>query len=265
VTNVTLFSDLHLEFEKPPECFHPGEGDVLVLPGDICTAKYINKEDSPYGKIFRNFFAECSKNYNKVFYVMGNHEHYGGNLTYTAERLRECLNNFANISLLDRDVEVYNGWNFVGATLWTDFANNNPNAMLLAEQGMNDYKTIRIGVSYQKLFAKNILREFQVTLNWIEDTFETLGGPTFMITHHQPSFQSINARYRGSPYNSLYASELSGLIARYPQIKYWAAGHTHSSVDYVTDQCRVIGNPRGYPPSFGGNNADFNPNFTIEL
>ena len=31
---VRIMSDLHLEFGQ----FDPGEGDVLILPGDICTA-----------------------------------------------------------------------------------------------------------------------------------------------------------------------------------------------------------------------------------
>lgn len=265
MTNVKLFSDLHLEFENPPDCFHPGEGDVLILAGDISVAKYLNKEESPHGKIFRNFFAECSKNYNKVFYVMGNHEHYSGNITFTKDRLNEYLINFGNVSILDKNVETYNGWHFMGATLWTDFAGNNPNAMLLAQNCMNDYKSIRIRNSYDRLLPADILREHNQTRYWMENVLATLSGPTFVITHHHPSYQSLDTSYAGSPLNPCYASELSNFILRYPQIKFWAAGHTHVSVDYMIDKCNVVGNPRGYPAKFGGNNPNFNPNFNLQL
>ena len=39
--NITLYSDLHLEFEDPKrdKVFEPGEGEVCILAGDICMAE----------------------------------------------------------------------------------------------------------------------------------------------------------------------------------------------------------------------------------
>lgn len=271
MTNVKLFSDLHLEFELSKEAyadrdalghglFHPGEGDVLILAGDICTAKDLPK-DNPQGTYYRMFFEACAKNYNKVLYVMGNHEHYGHNFTYTANKLRNNLP--TGITLLDKEVVEYGGWTFMGSTLWTDFGGNNPLAMQLAQGMMSDYKTIRFGSEYRKLFPEDILREHNVTRYWMEETLLKTEGPVFMITHHQPSFQSLDTSYRGSPANPFYATELSNFIMCHPQIKYWVAGHTHVSVDYPIEQCRVMGNPRGYAGY--ELNPNFDPNFTVEL
>ncbi|AEC53166.1 Metallophosphoesterase [Synechococcus phage S-CRM01] len=257
---VTLFSDLHLEFDKEDKRFHPGEGDVLILAGDICTAADINKLN-PHGRIYRAFFDECVKNYNKVFYVMGNHEHYGYNFTYTAEKLRQNLPE--SVTLLDKQSVKYNGWNFMGASLWTNFAGGNPLAMQLAQTSMNDYKTIRYGSQYRKLLPTDILREFSQTLYWMEGALLEAEGPVFMITHHQPSYQSLDTSYRGSPLNPCYASELSNLIIAHPQIKFWAAGHTHVSLDYPIEQCRVLANTRGYEGY--DLNPDFNRAFKVEL
>lgn len=259
--NITLFSDLHLEFDKEIQPFHPGEGDILILAGDICTAADI-KKDNPHGRMYRAFFNNCVRNYNKVFYVMGNHEHYGHNFSYTVEKLRSRLP--TEITILDKEVVRYNDWYFMGATMWTDFNKQNPIAMMNAEMTMYDYRSIRYGPQYRKLRANDILQEHNKTMHWMETTLPELNDcPVFMITHHQPSYQSLSSAYRGSSTNPCYAVELHDFILAHPQIQYWVAGHTHVSNDYMIDQCRVLGNPRGY--NGYELNPDFQPNFTLEL
>ena len=76
---VRLFSDLHLEFGD----FDPGTGDVLVLSGDILTAKDLVNETLATER-FISFLNKAVEGYNKVFYVMGNHEHYNHNFQWTA-------------------------------------------------------------------------------------------------------------------------------------------------------------------------------------
>ena len=67
---ITVLSDVHLEFGN----FDPGSGDVLVLAGDICTASsFVFRGEEEYAKRYLDFFTKCVENYNKVFYVMGNH------------------------------------------------------------------------------------------------------------------------------------------------------------------------------------------------
>ena len=70
---IKLFSDIHLEFGG----MEPGEGDVLILAGDIvCVDDIAN--GSPRGKYYTKWLKRAGKAYNKVFMVMGNHEYYHG-------------------------------------------------------------------------------------------------------------------------------------------------------------------------------------------
>ena len=83
-----VISDVHLEFGE----YDPGKGDVLILAGDICDAiAYVHRCDEDYKKRYDEFFTKCVENYNKVFYVMGNHEHYNCRFDETAEILRDNI------------------------------------------------------------------------------------------------------------------------------------------------------------------------------
>ena len=79
-----LFSDLHLEFDNENEDFDPGTGDVLVLAGDVCVVRDCNNR-------IHKFFQKCVEGYNQVFYVLGNHEHYGGVFEDTLFKLQAKL------------------------------------------------------------------------------------------------------------------------------------------------------------------------------
>ena len=113
---INLASDLHLEFAPMTL---PG-GDVLILAGDIAEAKrilhdYHSTRVEPYtpGELrYYDFFEyECAK-YNRVFYVMGNHEHYHGRFDQTYDNLKGVLP--ANVTLLENEVVEHNGVMFMG-------------------------------------------------------------------------------------------------------------------------------------------------------
>ena len=123
---IKLLSDLHLEFGS----FDAGEGDVLILAGDIVNVKEMQK-DSPQGKYSMKFLEKCANSYKKVFMVLGNHEHYFGDIEKTAKDWKRywCWRT-AILHCLDNSVETYEGVNFIGGTLWTDYDGENPDAKL---------------------------------------------------------------------------------------------------------------------------------------
>lgn len=255
--DVTLFSDLHLEFFP----FNPGEGEVLILAGDIVTAEDLKKNNTK-GKMYREFFQQCSDNYDKVFYVAGNHEHYHYDFDKTHDVIRKYMPD--NIRFLENETEHYNGWDFVGSTLWTDFGNDNALAMMRCQNAMNDYRTIRRGSKgYRKLLPLDILETHRKSKTSLEEIFSNCGPKVFMISHHAPSYQCISPGYRSSDMNCAYASNLDEWVAKYPQIKHWVSGHTHRSHSFMIDNCMLQSNPRGYWPMEP--NPDFDINFTITL
>jgi Icc-related predicted phosphoesterase len=254
---VKLFSDLHLEHFVACQTFNVGEGDVLILAGDILCAKHF-KTDGYLHKVYDRFLKDCSKNFDKVLYVLGNHEFYGYNYEGTKRKLKEHLPH--NFYILDNDTITIGNWNFVGVTLWTDFRNENTLEMMEAECNMNDYKVIRIGKNYRKLRATDTLNFHKESKKYLLDQLQTLTENVFVISHHAPSYQSIAEEYKNCA-NGAYVSDLDDLIYNHPQIKYWAHGHVHTPFDYKIGECRVVCNPGGYP----GQDTGFNPNLTLEL
>lgn len=254
-----LLSDLHLEHYVSAQVFpHVGEGNVLVLAGDILCAKHL-KSNGYLRAVYKRFLSDCSKNYDQVFYVLGNHEFYGYNYEGAKKKIAENLPD--NFTLLDDNVLHYNGWDFVGMTLWTGFRNANPLEMLDAERFMNDYKSIRIGPNYRKLRATDTVALHNRSKNYLLDMLRVLNDNVFVISHHAPSFQSVAPHFKSAELNGAYCTDLDGLILNHPKIKYWAHGHTHNRFDYMIGECRVLCNPVGYP----GHDAGFDKNLTISL
>lgn len=256
---IKIFSDIHLEHFYSKESFSVGSGEVLILAGDILTAKGF-KTTGLLNKTYKHFLNSCSENYQTVLYVLGNHEHYGYCFDHTANKIKENLPN--NIYLLDNDKFVIGNWIFLGSTFWTDFRNENPLDMLWAHMNMNDYKSIRITNTYRKLNPNDILSQHKISKHYFNTQLEFYKNyNVFIISHMAPSYRSISEQYMGDDLNSSFANSLGEWITDNPQIKYWIHGHCHNSSDYYIGECRIICNPYGYR----GDNNEFNPNFEIDI
>ena len=153
---IKVVSDLHLEC-----CEHGhgvpdlGTGEVLILGGDILCARHF-KKNGPLKKVYDDFLQKCVKNFDEVLYLNGNHEAYGYNYEGTFDVLAEHLPK--EIHYLENDYVKIKDTIFLGATLWTDFRNENALEMMEAAQCMNDYKVIRIGSNYRKMNPDDTLK-----------------------------------------------------------------------------------------------------------
>ena len=253
---IKLLSDLHLEFDL----FDPGEGEVLLLAGDILTAKHL-ASDGGKGDRFKRFINKCSRGYEKILYVAGNHEHFGFAVDKTHEVLRNHLPD--NFHLLENETIEMGGWVFIGATLWTNINNHNPSDAFVIKQMMNDYHVVRYaGANYRKLLPQDTLAFHYKSVEYItQELSRYVDRNVFLLTHHSPSQLGISPRYAGKVSNFAYYSDLSSLILSNPNIKYWAFGHTHYPTRFKIGECECISNPKGY----GDEVVGFDPNFEIEI
>lgn len=262
---IRVVSDLHLECcEQGHGVSDLGEGDLLILGGDILCSRHLKKQGK-LRDVYLGFLEQCSKGFDKVLYVVGNHEAYGYNYEGAFGVIKDSLP--ANIRLMENDTIVIGDWAFIGSTLWTDFRNENALEMMEAGRYMNDYKTIRITPKYRKLRPEDTLGFHKASRAYITSELERLGtdAKVWVLTHHGPSYRSVAEQYRrGGIANGAYVSDLDNFIMQYPQIKMWSHGHTHTSFDYmIGEHTRVVCNPRGYHPA--ELNPHFNPHFQIEL
>jgi len=278
---IALASDLHLEFDNIV-LKNEQNADVLILSGDICVAKTIEK--------FIPFFANCSNEFPYVVYVAGNHEHYGYDFKYTIRDIKNALAALPNIHLLDKETFTLDDVTFIGGTLWTDMNEEDSLTMLHVKRAMSDYHVIensnrmvqrkvplyelnpnytedgKNGGMYKlnekgynicigekikeepaKFAPEDTVDDHRKMLEYIELCTAESDQKFVVVGHHAPSKLSTHPRYQhDTTMNGAYSSDLIEFIMNRPCIKLWTHGHTHDVFDYMIGTTRVSCNPRGY-------------------
>ena len=257
-------SDLHLEFLARNEFPVPIAGDLFP------TNKKILHE------WVASYLKELSIKYPYIIYVLGNHEFYGGDFYLTQSKVLEFFNKYnlsTNVTLLTSDncpeIEDYI---FLGDTLWTNCNNDDPITKLIISDGMNDYRVIRNDkLGYRRLKPDDTYEKHKKQLANFDRNLKLFKGKKIiMVTHHAPSFQSVNEEYKTDYHmNGGFVSNLDEFIINHPQIKLWIHGHTHNSFNYDIGSTKVICNPMGYPKRANlrtvFENKEFNPNLVLEI
>ena len=261
---IWLFSDIHLPHNRYPiDAIFPTipDADICVCPGDLV-------ESDPIAGV--QWLARYVRPRMKVVYVMGNHEFY--NLESNMERVRHNAKIAAEtegIHLLDDSSTVIDGVNFLGSTLWSDFAVfaqgsllERNRAMAAAGSAMNDFRFIRTAEGAPAIWTPQMamMQHFQSRF-WLEKAMAHHVGPNVVISHHAPHPLSIAPQFSRDLVTAGFVSDLTDLIERHrPAL--WFHGHTHTSFDYVVRSTRILCNPRGYRHE---NVVGFKPGLVIEL
>ena len=233
-------SDLHLEFHRDDgRCFiesmNNNPEDALIIAGDLCTLAMLDQ----------SLDALCSK-FRAVFYVHGNHEHYG-----TPKAVLEA----ATIAATKRNTNLHwlrpgygvsiDGTRVLGATLWFKHDATAP------KHAMNDFYVI-------PSFEDWVYEENRDAVNFFSTE---LRKGDVAVSHHLPTYASISPKYVGNPLNSFFLCDLTPLLlARQPAL--WIHGHTHESCDTRVGAARVVCNPFGYLRQ--EENRQFDPSFIVE-
>jgi hypothetical protein len=265
--------------------------DVLILSGDIMVTADLGRPD-PHGfmegaKSTRiiDFFKRCSFQFPHVIYIMGNHEHYHGDVVDSPIKIRAMLSEYKldNVHFLDKQTIDIDGIRFIGGTLWTDMNGECEMTMNHVQRRMNDfqicknssrvvnYKTYEPkqkpeGMSgeefnllpyeqrYKNVFKtreatlspQDVVEDHKAMLKFIEESYDP-SKVNVVCTHHAPSKGSEHPRYKHDKLmNGAYNSQLDSFIMERPMIKLWTHGHTHEDFDYMIVSTRVVCNPRGY-------------------
>jgi Icc-related predicted phosphoesterase len=238
MTTVQILSDLHLEFDEDGgvgfiESLTP-TADVLVLAGDICSARQIPEILSMF----------CSR-YPDVLYVHGNHEYYGTDRETVQDMTLIAEGANKNLWWLDCDDVEINGYRFLGTPLWF---RREPGAPTWA---INDFSLI-------KRYTEWVYQQNDLALQFLHDN---LKRNDIVVTHHLPTKRSIHPEFTDSPLNPFFLCDVSNFIqSRQPRL--WFHGHTHHSFDYRFGHTRIVCNPRGYRDAL---NHRFIANLVIEL
>jgi len=246
---IHYMSDVHLEFgalEKPLP-----KGDVVILAGDITLLAALDpsKTDAEarrLRKVTLEFFDRVRQNFDRVVYLMGNHEHYGSCIDDSADAIRH---HFPDATLLeDGQIELGDAI-LCGATLWTDMGGNNPLVELDLQRAMSDFYVIetRDGDRTRAFRPADARARFVGSLAYIDKVAEENPQKQLVVaTHHAPSLLGVAPQQRGSRINAAYYTDLHAFIEARPNIAVWVHGHTHVRTEYEVGSCRVLSNARGY-------------------
>jgi predicted phosphodiesterase len=164
---IALASDVHLEFG--PITLDNTEGaDVLVLAGDICVANHFVDGRPTYAqrlsREYRQFFDHVCKEFPQVVYIMGNHEHYSGDVAHTYNILREHLD-YGNLHILEKETWTHQGHTFIGGTLWTNMNRSDGLTLSYTRNAMNDFREV---LNSNRMVVRNV-PVYERNPLWTED------------------------------------------------------------------------------------------------
>lgn len=245
-----VFSDLHMEryhdVSRIWDIVEP-KAPVAVICGDI------------HSKAFEDQLCEISTKFKHVVALYGNHEWYGRDISWRADKKRLPK----NVHVLDRGVWKHYNVVFIGATLWTDFKQMDLCSMAAAKQHINDFWVIRDGDN--RFEPQGALDRFIKDKKFIASEIERYrqeGRKIVVCTHFMPSYQCVAERWKQNPktdsLNYYFSSSCDDLLAN-EGIDYWICGHTHDFIHKTVGCTKVVCNPIGYP---GENRYD---DFLIEV
>jgi predicted phosphohydrolase len=229
-------SDLHLEFPHNREFIKQNPiiptGEILILAGDILPFKLIDEH--------AEFLDYLSDNFEKTYWIPGNHEYYGSDINERSNSFCESIR--SNVFLLNNQEVKLNGVNFLFSTLWSNIKEEN---RFIIENTLYDFKYILDGESHLKTLKFNELH--QNSLNFIEETLlKNRNQKNVVVSHHVPTFLNYPEEHRQSKVNQGFATELFDLIHD-ASIDYWIYGHHHSNIpEFEINGTKLITNQLGY-------------------
>ena len=237
-----ILSDLHLEAVPHPDAFDPPrpDFDVLVCAGDVWEGRT---------DLACAFLRQLAGD-RPVVFVMGNHEHWNGEIeeNLTEARLWAEAN---DVTLLEGEEATIEGTRpdntpfgpvrFVGCTLWSDYRLAGAGADPRAETGeavmvqhMDDHGGGEHWLTVADAIALHERSRARLT-ELIEAHGTEMGGteahddpavPLVVVTHHAPHPDCLSPERRGTWAAGNGASDLSELTDR-GTVALWVHGHLH--------------------------------------
>lgn len=248
---IAIHSDLHLErYALDVEFLSDSEFDVLVLAGDIVSARTISRLDEIRSKV------DYSKT---VIFVPGNHEYYGGDAMLTPRLLQEYCESIDFI-YADRNTIKVGDVTFICTTAWSTLESY-PQYTMYAKryavrQCINDVRVVN-------QFTIDLMVERGIAdREYIERELKRHSRGKCVVINHIAPLPAFNHRgFDVSELSAYFANDYRDIIEQYNPAM-WIYGHTHDNVIGMHCNTRIVSNQRGYGRECYGS---YNPNYVTEV
>jgi predicted MPP superfamily phosphohydrolase len=230
---IQVLSDIHLEFYRHfPKI--PVYAKYLFLAGDIGR---IDKEN------FKLFFDNLTKDWSKIFYVLGNHEFYvdGKNIFQLTQDYTQFFKQYQNIHLLDRNKIILDDYEVLGCTLWSKPIEYN--------KCLNDFNCI-LNENNLPISLEDFHEMHNRDLKWLVDNYNS-DKKTIIMTHFPLISEGVGLeKYKNQP-ESISTYFTNNISLKNKEQLVCISGHTHFSHDFFKEDIRYISNQMGYPDQSG--------------
>eukprot|EP00771_Trimastix_marina_P003141 gnl/Trimastix_PCT/4344.p1 GENE.gnl/Trimastix_PCT/4344~~gnl/Trimastix_PCT/4344.p1 ORF type:complete len:309 (+),score=58.49 gnl/Trimastix_PCT/4344:48-929(+) len=234
---IQYISDLHLEFPRRFE-LRPSAPYLAIL-GDLASGH------AKSGVILTNFFDCYSPQFEKIFYVAGNHEFYFGTYENILERNQRICSKYPNVHFMHKSkVELPGDWLIAGCTLWSHVPDEFEDHVEIC---LNDYYRIRSkehNGQFRVTYTNAIHAQERAFIEACIAEARDEGKKLVILTHHSPYTRS-HPQFVGKTQNSAFETDLVDLIR--PPVEAWFYGHTHYSRILCFHGVPVLSNQAGYP------------------
>lgn len=228
-------SDLHLEQPENAKWLKANPlkpvAEVLILAGDI--VPFVEMDQ------YQAFFDYCSDHFKTTYWLPGNHEYFGGDITNRSGSFRESIR--PNVILLNNQVEQLEKLTLIFSTLWSHIT---AAAEWEVARVVTDFRSITYeGERFRPLHSNQLHRECR---QFIDSAVAKATSSRIVVTHHVPTFMHYPKQFNGSSVNEAFATELfeyieSSLIAA------WIYGHHHQNTPvFRIGNTRMLTNQLGY-------------------
>lgn len=251
--SIQIYSDLHLELTKSIPKIVP-RAPYLFLAGDISRFNH---------QSFGEFLSYCNNNWEKTYYVFGNHDYWNTNsyIQKIKRQVKEYLQErkLTNVQILDNEFVSLNEEIIVlGSTFWTQspFITEYEGRMYI-----NDYNMIKVKRKVEDMRPYDLAPRDVNQMHFedaskiyeILNTNELTKDKKVIVMTHFPSQQTGTSHSKYSLQCKMmknYFSHPDGTIKEfenYSNILCWISGHTHYSYDFKSPEgVRLISNQMGY-------------------
>lgn len=232
---VDIISDIHLENNITINIsgILPLESTTLIIAGDITRVE-------THWLQLKAFLKSASKHYQKIIYVLGNHEFYALNKTLTTKEIKEKFykleNKIPQLIILESDSIILEKEKVVifGSILFS---------MLLNKRELNIPINLTENSHTRPINYDQWNNIHNMALKALDNAIafsKSIGYRLIVVTHYAPVFkEALAPKYYGHSNNDLYCTDLRGY---FPFVDCWIFGHTGYNCDLKIDNCRVLSN-----------------------
>lgn len=183
----------------------------MILAGDIVP---LHDEH-----LLNQFFRFVSKNYQKVFWIPGNHEYFHRDISSYSESFDLPI--YENIALVNNVEKKIGDIRFIFSTLWSNISKGNEKNI---EKSIADFACIDNGSN--KLNATDYNSLHSTCLGFIAEKVNSRSEKMVVVTHHLPSHLCNSPLHEKSPVNEAFCADLTSFIEECGA-NFWIYGHSH--------------------------------------